>query len=77
MLKCSDVTDAAECDFTNICNRTINFTSMISNVEAICSIQSPVLFTIFAVNGAGIGNSSYYIFDSKSDALCMKTSLSK
>ncbi|KAL5487046.1 hypothetical protein EMCRGX_G019603 [Ephydatia muelleri] len=75
MLKCSDVTDAAECDFTNICNRTINFTNMITNVEAICSIQTPVLFTIVAVNGAGIGNSSYYIFDPKSDTSCLTTSL--
>ncbi|KAL5503279.1 hypothetical protein EMCRGX_G010202 [Ephydatia muelleri] len=75
MLKCSDVTDAAECDFTSICNRTINFTNMITNVEAICLMQTPVLFTIFAVNGAGIGNSSYYIFDPKSDTSCLTTSL--
>ena len=33
--------------------------------------------TIVAVNGAGIGNSSYYIFDPKSDTSCLTTSLGK
>ena len=49
MLECHDIKDAVECDFTNICSRTINLTNMVTKMEAICSMQAPtVLFTMFA-----------------------------
>ena len=77
ILECHDIKDATDCEFTNICSRTINLANMFANMEAICSMQSPALFAIFAVNAAGIGNSSYYIFDPESAISCLKTSLGK